>query len=80
LILRSICPQQPSWHNRFKSRKLSSPVWDVWIEARKTLALAIEVWSFVDPEGTGHAEPFTPLEVTLVVSAYRNISTIVRDY
>ena len=45
---------------------LSSPQhWDVWIKAVKTQALAKEVWSFIDPEGTGPAEPTTPQEVTL---------------
>jgi len=45
---------------------LASPSqWDVWIKAVKTQAIAKEVWSYVDPEGTGPAEPTTPQEVTL---------------
>ena len=74
-LLRSLCPQQPPWHNRFKSRELSSPVTALGRLGRshrsqKDLSTCPKVLSFVDPEGTGHAEPSPPPKVTLVVSTH----------
>ena len=44
---------------------LSSPLhWDVWYKAVKTQAHAKEVWDYVNPEGTGPAEPPTPPSLT----------------